>query len=61
MIIKKQIKSKTSVDNFNQKRVEACTHIREAIDALAVIASTDEVAKESIANLGVVALDLSSK
>lgn len=41
-------------------KTEACDHIKLAIDCLGKIASCDAVAKDSIANLGVVMLDLNS-
>ena len=46
-----------SCDNQNLK-LDACNHIQSAIDCLGQIAKDDEVAKDSIANLGVVLLDL---
>lgn len=39
---------------------EAVKHIQAAIDSLGAVAASDKIAKESIANLGVVALDLNS-
>lgn len=44
----------------NDARAEACKHIQSAIECLGKIASCDNVAKDSIANLGVVMLDLDS-
>lgn len=41
-------------------RKSACNLIQKAIDQLGEVAMDDEVAKESIANLGVVLLDLKS-
>lgn len=37
---------------------EACDLIKQAIDKLSTSADTDEIARDSIANLGVVLLDL---
>ena len=36
----------------------ACDLIKQAIDKLSEVAETDEIARDSIANLGVVLLDL---
>ena len=44
----------------NDVRAEACKHIQSAIECLGKIASCDNIAKDSIANLGVVMLDLDS-
>ncbi len=44
----------------NNKYASAIGHIRSAIDALGEIAKDDELAKESIANLSVILLDLNS-
>lgn len=55
--------TKTSTLNLNQKTkkyVEASEKIRDAIDLLGVSASTDAIAREAVANLGVVLLDLNS-
>lgn len=41
-------------------RSAACDFIQKAIDELSKIAESDEVARDSIANLGVVLLDLKS-
>ena len=46
------------VENTDEARAEACKHIQSAIECLGKIASSDDVAKDSIANLGVVMLDL---
>lgn len=43
------------------KKKEACDAIHHAIEILSEIADTDMVAKDSIANLGVVLLDLKSE
>lgn len=45
----------------NDARAEACKHIQSAIECLGKIASCDNIAKDSIANLGVVMLDLDSE
>ena len=41
-------------------KAEACKHIQSAIECLGKIAECDNIAKDSIANLGVVMLDLDS-
>lgn len=43
-----------------EDRSAACSFIQKAIDELSKIADSDEVARDSIANLGVVLLDLKS-
>ena len=43
---------------IDSPRSEACACIKNAIDKLAEIAESDEKARESIANLSVVLLDL---
>lgn len=56
--------SKTKTDaqkTKGDKYSECTTKIQEAIDCLCKVAGDDVVAKESIANLGVVLLDLKSK
>ena len=45
----------------NTNHEAACKYIRAAIDTLGKDAHTDIVAKESIANLSVVLLDLATK
>lgn len=50
-VARKSCNSSTSTD-------KALQHIKAAIDILAQSARTDEVARDSIANLGVVMLDL---
>ena len=46
--------------DFEEKdpKLEACDHIKSAIDILGSIAESDTVARDSIANLGVVYFDL---
>ena len=44
---------------FGDRKI-ACDLIQKAIDELSKIADSDEVARDSIANLGVVLLDLRS-
>ena len=39
-------------------KLEACDHIKAAIDILGSIAKEDKIARDSIANLGVVYFDL---
>lgn len=51
---KKSVKASVTSNSYN----EAQKHIKAAIDILAKSAKTDEVARDSIANLGVVMLDL---
>ena len=73
MIIKKNIQASKNNDavetieekkepvygnEFEGKYAEAQDHIMEAIKALTEIAQDDEVAKDSLANLSVVLLDL---
>ena len=48
------------VENKDDARAEACKHIQSAIQCLGKVASSDDVAKDSIANLGVVMLDLNN-
>lgn len=54
-------KSKIDTQKSRDKYAECATKIQEAIDCLCKVAGDDIVAKESIANLGVVLLDLKSK
>lgn len=54
-------KSKIDTQKSGDKYAECTTKIQEAIDCLCKVAGDDIVAKESIANLGVVLLDLKSK
>ena len=58
LISKSKIQDSKTCDN---KYIECTTKIQEAIDCLCKVAGDDIVAKESIANLGVVLLDLKSK
>ena len=59
MKVKKSIQSKESeVATMPTSYVAACKYIRSAIDALGPLAKNDVLAQESIANLGVVLLDL---
>ena len=51
---KKVVKASAISNSYN----EAQKHIKAAIDILAKSAKTDEVAKDSIANLGVVLFDI---
>lgn len=74
-ISKKSIKADTAIVNVDDvispepetstcaetccKYTGAIEHIKSAIDALGEVAADDELAKESIANLSVILLDLS--
>lgn len=60
MKISKNCKSVTAKGSItsNTKYEEGVQYIRSAIDALGSVAKDDVVAKEAIANLGVVLLDL---
>lgn len=51
-------KSDSSMDMLSPDREAACDLIKQAIDKLSASAQTDEIARDSIANLGVVLLDL---
>ena len=48
-------------EESNNKYIACTTKMQEAIDCLCKVAEDDVVAKESIANLGVVLLDLKSR
>lgn len=71
MKIKKSVKASTEVefggveavaeDSAVNKYSDAIGYISSAIGALSVIAKDDKIAKESIANLSVVLLDLKSE
>ena len=50
----------TVIKDTKAERTEACKHIQSAIECLGKIAECDNIAKDSIANLGVVMLDLDS-
>jgi len=52
--------SNTRGQEINNKYSTAIGHIRSAIDSLGEIAGNDALAMDSIANLSVVLLDLSS-
>ena len=54
----KSLKSQNSPKN---NYIQASEKIRDAIDILGSIAATDTAAREAIANLGVVVLDLSQR
>ena len=56
----KNCNNPTVPKDMTDAKAEACNHIKSAIECLGKIASCDEVAKDSIANLGVVMLDLDS-
>lgn len=56
---KKSVNGSKIVNN-SKSYDSALKHIYEAIDCLGITASEDTVAKDAIANLGVVALDLNS-
>ena len=66
MKIKVQSKScvnnniQTSCNDVKSEKLKACKAIESAIDILGGIAKDDIIAKESIANLGVISLDLRS-
>lgn len=54
--------SKVKTESEKKDKYTECTNkIQEAIDCLCEVAGDDIVAKESIANLGVVLLDLKSR
>lgn len=54
--------SKVKTESEKKDKYAECTDkIQEAIDCLCEVAGDDIVAKESIANLGVVLLDLKSR
>ena len=55
-----RIRSNSEVMEANGKYADAIGHIRSAIDSLGEIANDDSLAFDSIANLSVVLLDLSS-
>lgn len=55
----KSVKANTSVKATTDAKQSARKCILSAIQELGKVAASDEVAKESIANLGVIALDLS--
>lgn len=50
--------SEGNVTTLSPDSQEACDLIKQAIDKLSSVAETDEIARDSIANLGVVLLDL---
>lgn len=52
--------SQTTPENamMSPDKQAACDLIKQAIDKLSEVAETDEIARDSIANLGVVLLDL---
>lgn len=50
--------SEGNMTTLSPDKQEACDLIKQAIDKLSSIAETDEIARDSIANLGVVLLDL---
>lgn len=54
-------KSLKSQNNPKNNYIEASQKIRDAIDILGSIAASDSTAREAIANLGVVVLDLSQR
>lgn len=49
-----------TVENSASQYGEAIDHIKAAIESLGVIAANDDLAKDSIANLSVVLLDLTN-
>lgn len=51
-------KSGSSMSTLSPDKEAACDLIKQAIDKLSASAQTDEIARDSIANLGVVLLDL---
>ena len=60
------VKKITACDDFAacnpaDPKCASIEHIKQAIECLAAVADTDVVAKESIANLAVVLLDLQSE
>lgn len=54
-------KSLKNQNNPKNNYIEASQKIRDAIDILGSIAASDSTAREAIANLGVVVLDLSQR
>lgn len=54
------VQASTAVTGATGNYAEAVGYIKSAISALSAQAKTDVLAKESIANLGVVLLDLNS-
>ena len=48
----------SSMNTISPDKQAACDLIKQAIDKLSSSAETDEIARDSIANLGVVLLDL---
>lgn len=60
MRISRKVDASSQAADVNNKYVDAIGHIRSAIDALGEVASSDSLARESIANLSVVLLDLNS-
>ena len=55
---RKSYETITSSKSVSDSKREAEEHIKAAIDCLGKIAASDDVAKDNIANLGVVLLDL---
>lgn len=60
-INKQTVKPQSNTVNASSNYTQAVSHIKHAVEALSKCDKTDIVAAESIANLSVVMLDLSSK
>lgn len=48
------------LETQNSKFTEVLSHIKCAIDVLGPLAKSDQVAREALVNLGVIAVDLNS-